>query len=245
MRRSCAGFSEGIDMKKISIALVATLILAAPAMAETSRVLTGTVHVGDLESVRLDAGVGDIDVTATQGATEVTVEVRLKPRRGGFFSSLKKAQSEVDEAELRMDTSRGVLRLEIETESDDRHFEERWTIEIPARLAFDLELGVGDVEIRDIAGDLTAEIGVGELNAENPSGDLSVEVGVGEATIRAAAAHYGSVAGSGGVGDAKLMVRGRKVASSGFVGHSAEWTGEGEHFIEIEIGVGDAEVVLE
>lgn len=241
----CAGFSEGIDMRKTSIAILAALVFAVPAMAESSRVLTGTIDAGDLESVRLDAGVGDIDVTATQGATEVTVEIRLKPRRGGFFSSLKKAQREVDEAELRMDTSRGVLRLEIETESDDRHFEERWTIEIPARLAFDLELGVGDVEIRDLSGSLSAEIGVGDLNAEGVSGDLTVEVGVGEATIRAAATHYGSVAGSGGVGDAKLVVRGRKVASSGFVGHSAEWTGEGEHFIEIEIGVGDAEVTLD
>lgn len=241
----CAGFSEGIDMRKTSIAILAALVFAVPAMAESSRVLTGTIDAGDLESVRLDAGVGDIDVTATQGATEVTVEIRLKPRRGGFFSSLKKAQREVDEAELRMDTSRGVLRLEIETESDDRHFEERWNIEIPARLAFDLELGVGDVEIRDLSGSLSAEIGVGDLNAEGVSGDLTVEVGVGEATIRAAATHYGSVAGSGGVGDAKLVVRGRKVASSGFVGHSAEWTGEGEHFIEIEIGVGDAEVTLD
>lgn len=232
-------------MRKTSIAILAALIFAVPAMAETSRVLTGTADAGILESVRLDAGVGDIDVTAVQGATEISIEVRLKPRRGGFFSSLKKAQAEVDEAVLRMDTSRGVLRLEIETDSDDRHFEERWTIEMPARLAFDLELGVGDVDIRDLAGALSAEIGVGDLQAEGVSGDLSVEVGVGEATIRAAAAHYGSVEGSGGVGDAKLVVRGKKVASSGFVGHSAEWTGDGEHFIEIEIGVGDAEVVLD
>jgi len=232
-------------MRKTSIAIVAALIFAAPVMAESSRVLTATIDAGNIQSVRLDAGVGDIDVTAIQGASEVNVEVRLKPRRGGFFSSLKTAQREVDEAEMRMDASRGVLRLEIETESDDRHFEERWTIEIPARLAFDLDLGVGDVEIRDLAGDLTADIGVGELNAEGVSGDLLVDVGVGEATIRAAAAHYGTVEGSGGVGDAKLVVHGKKVASSGFVGHSAEWTGEGEHFIEIEIGVGDAEVVLD
>lgn len=195
--------------------------------------------------MRLDAGVGDIEVVAIEGAAEVVVEIQLKPRRGGFFSSLKKAQREVDEAELRMDVSSGVLRLEIETDSDDRHFEERWTIELPSSLDFDLDLGVGDVEITGLAGSFTADIGVGEIDAEAVSGDLTIEIGVGDATIQASASDYGSVAGSGGVGDARLTVRGEKVSSSGFVGHSAEWTGEGQRFIEISVGVGDAKVTLD
>ena len=166
------------------------------------------------------------------------MEVRLEPRRGGFFSSMKKAQREVDEAELRTDASRGTLDLEIETRSDDRHFEEQWTIELPARLAFDLELGVGDVEIRGL-------VGVGDVLVEGIAGDVSIELGVGDASVRGAAADYGSVEGSGGVGDARLTVKGERISSSGFVGHSAEWTGDGDHFIEISVGVGDARVTLE
>jgi len=227
------------------VTLTMAFAIAMPAAAGSPRILDGTVPAEGLETVRLDAGVGDIDIIALDGATEVTIEVQLKPRRGGFFSSLKKAQREVDEAELRMDVSKGVLRLEIETDTDDRHFEERWTIELPPDLEFDLDVGVGDVEVRSLAGNLTADIGVGEFNAEMVSGDLTIEIGVGDATIEASAADYGSVAGSGGVGDARLTVRGEKVSSSGFVGHSAEWTGEGPHFIEISVGVGDAKVTLE
>ncbi|MEE4274014.1 MAG: hypothetical protein V2I67_20220 [Thermoanaerobaculales bacterium] len=232
-------------MVRSTLALLVALALAIPAAAGSPRTIDGAVSADAITTTRLDAGVGDIIVTAVEGAAEITVSVRLEPRRGGFFSSMKKAQREVDEAELRMDVSKGVLRLEIETDSNDRHFEENWTIQMPARTDFNLDLGVGDVEVSGLRGTLNADIGVGDLVAENIRGDVNLDIGVGEARVVGAAADYGSVAGSGGVGDAKLMVRGEKVSSSGFVGHSAEWTGDGEHFIEIEIGVGDARVTLD
>jgi hypothetical protein len=235
-------------MKHRWIALIAAIGLMAPAstsIAGSPRLLEGEVGSAGVDKVRLDSGVGDIEVTALDDTDRITVSVELRPRRGGFFSSMKKAQREVDEAELRMDVSKGVLRLEIETDSDDRHFEERWQIELPAELDFDLDIGVGDVEIRGIAGDLTIDAGVGDVVAEAVSGDISIDVGVGDAVVRAAAADYGSVEGSGGVGDAKLVVRGERISSSGFVGKSAEWTGEGSRSIEISMGVGDAEVILD
>ena len=174
--------------------------------------------------------------------TSKSSQSKAPPR---FPSSLKKAQREVDEAELRMDVSRRILRLEVETESDDRHFEENWTLTLPSRLDFDLDLGVGDVDLRGLSGRFTADLGVGDVSAENVSGHLNIDIGVGEASVRAAASDYGSVDGSGGVGDANLTVRGNRVSSSGFVGKSAEWTGEGEHSIQISVGVGDAKVTLE
>ena len=227
------------------IVLAVALVLATPAAAGAPRILEGSVPANGLETVHLDAGIGDIEITAVKGTDEVSFEVQLKPRRGGFFSSMKKAQREVDEAELRMDVSKGVLRLEIEIENDDRHFEEKWTLELPARLGFNLDLGVGDVDIRGLSGNLTVDIGVGELRAESVSGDINIDVGVGDASVKAAAADYGSVAGSGGVGNAQLTVRGEKISSSGFIGKSAEWTGDGAHVIEISVGVGDAKVTLE
>ena len=232
-------------MKRIWIVLAIALAIAAPLSAAAPRILDGRVPAVDLETVRIDAGVGDIEITAVDGADEVSVTVELKARRGGFFSSLKKAQAEVDEAELRLDVSRGVLRLKISTESDDRHFEERWTVELPARLGCNLDLGVGDIDVRGTSGDLTADLGVGDLTAVTVSGDLNIDIGVGGASVEAAAADYGAVDGSGGVGDAQLTVRGERISSSGFVGKSAEWTGSGERIIDISVGVGDAKVTLE
>jgi hypothetical protein len=235
----------GESMKKALIVLTLLLATTAPVIAGSPRTLNATIPAGGLDTVELEAGVGDVEILAVDTADQVILEVQLKPRRGGFFSSMKKAEREVDEAELRAEASGGTLRLEIDTDSDDRHFEERWTIELPARLAFDLELGVGDVEIRGLAGEVSAEIGVGDVLVEAVSGDVNIEVGVGDASVTTLAEPYGSVAGSGGVGDARLTVRGERISSSGFVGHSAEWTGDGPHHIEISVGVGDARVTLE
>lgn len=232
-------------MLKRCFAVLAAIAISTPVWAAYPRVLEGVVDAAGIDRVRLDAGVGDIDITAVDDAAQITVRVELKPRRGGFFSSMKKAQREVDEAELRMDVSKTVLRLEIETDNDDRHFEERWTIEIPTTLDIDLDLGVGDVSVRGTAGTLTIDAGVGDVVAVDVSGDISIDIGVGDATIRAAAADYGSVEGSGGVGDARLTVRGQRISSSGFVGASTTWKGEGPRTIEISTGVGDAEVILD
>jgi len=232
-------------MKKNWFIVSCVVMLALPVAAAESRDLDGRASAAGVDKVQLDAGVGDIHVTGVGGGDEIVVSVELEPRRGGFFSSLKKAQREVDEAVLRMDARRGVLRLEIETDSGDRRFEENWTIEMPARLALDLDLGVGDVDIRNLDGDLAVEVGVGDILAEGVSNDVTIDIGVGDATIRGSADDFGSVDGSGGVGDARLSVRGKRIESSGFVGHSAEWTGDGEHTIEISLGVGDARVTLE
>lgn len=226
------------------ITVIVAIAIAAPAWAGESRTLNGTVAAIGLEAVQLDAGVGEVSVTADPGAAEVTVEVQLKPRRGGFFSSMKKAQAEVDGAELRMDSSRGVLRLEVESETDDHHFEETWMVTVPPHLALDLDLGVGEVQIRGLTDGLAVDLGVGDVLAEGVSGDLEIDVGVGDATVIAAAADFGSVSGSGGVGEARLTVLGKPVSSSGFVGHSAEWKGDGPHSITISLGVGDAKVTL-
>lgn len=232
------------DVSVVLPALALALVLAVPAAAGQPKALEATVPAAGLELVRLDAGVGDIEISGADVA-EIALRVELEPRRGGFFSSMKTAQREVDRAELRTEVSGGELVVEIDTDGGDRRFEEHWTIQVPAQLAFTLELGVGDVEVRGVTGALDLELGVGDVLVEGVAGDVTVEIGVGDAAVIGRAEHFGSVDGSGGVGDARLTVRGERVESSGFVGHSAEWTGDGPHRIEISVGVGNAKVTLE
>ena len=232
-------------MRKSWIVLGIALAVATPVAAGAPRILEGNVPVNGLETVQLDAGVGDIEITAIEGADEVSIEVQLKPRRGGFFSSMKKAQSEVDEAELRMDVSKGVLRLEIETESDDRHFEEKWIIEVPSRLMVKLEHGVGDVTIRGVTAGVELDSGVGDVEVVVPEGDVNIDLGVGTAVVRAPAAVYGTAEAAGGVGSARLEVKGEEIESGGFVSKSASWSGDGMYRISVAVGVGDAVIELE
>ena len=226
----------------LSAALIA--ITSLPAQAVETRTLTGSADAANLTLVSLDAGVGDIEVIGTEGDI-VSWEVVLKPRRGGIFSSSRRGEQEVREARLDADVRRGELRLEIDSPSGDQRFEERWTIHMPARLAFELDFGVGDVRIRDLAGGINLDAGVGDVTLQVAGGRVKVEVGVGDIDVRAPTGAYGSAEASAGVGDATVTVRGHSTDRGGFIGGSASWHGDGRDDISVEVGVGDASVVLD
>ena len=227
--------------------LVPILILAActaSVVTAAERTLSHTQSSEGIEIVAFDAGTGDFELVADSGET-IDITVTLTPRRGGLFSSLKDSEREVEQAVLRSKAVGKRLLLEIETESGDRRFEERWEVRLPSRCGVEIESGVGDVTLQGITGGATLEVGVGNVRVDAPQGDIFVDLGVGEAVVTAVAASYGPVKASGGVGDARIVASGDRIEGEGFVGHSTSWVGSGRHRIEIEVGVGDARVTLE
>lgn len=226
-----------------------TLVMTAAAFvveAGESRTLSHSTAAGSITRLVLESGIGDIDIVASPEATEITVEVVLTPRRGGFFSSKRRAEQEVENAVLSAEVKRDRLNLAITpTADDDRRFEEDWHITVPSTVTLRLTHGVGDVSIRGAQSGIGIESGVGEVGVEHAGGDISIELGVGTAAVRARAAAYASAEGEAGVGDARLTVLGQKIASGGFVSHSATWEGDGTFHIEVAVGVGDAVITLE
>jgi len=234
-------------MKRCPI-LVMLLISAGivTAGAADTKTLTRSVTVGSISQVVLDSGIGDVEIQAVPGAEEIVVEVVLTPRRGGIFSSKRRAEQEVGAAFLSAEIKRDRLELTIEPKADDdRRFEENWSVTIPASIAIKLNHGVGDVDIRGADSGIELDSGVGEVRVEAGGGDISIDLGVGTAVVRAPASVYASAEGAGGVGDANLTVRGKKISSGGFVGHSATWEGNGTFHIEVSVGVGDAVITLD
>ncbi len=231
-------------MKRVPILLVFVATFALTVQAAGPKTLSRTLPAAELAEVVLDSGVGDIEITGRDDAAEVMIDVVLTPRRGGFFSSKRRAEQEVEEATLRAEVTGDRLSLGIDPEGEDRRFEEKWTIVLPARLYVSIDHGVGDVELRGLSGGLEIESGVGDVLAEVSSGDVRIELGVGDASLRAPADAFASAEASGGVGDARLSVRGEQISGSGFVGKSAKWAGEGDFRIEMEVGVGDAHIKL-
>ncbi len=231
-------------MRRIWVPLGLLLAWVLPTHAATERTLGHTVSAAGVERVAIEAGVGDIRVLAVAGET-VDISVVLTPRRGGVFSSMRQAERDVEQSELRSDISNGQLALEVAADSDDPRFEERWTVRIPARIGVELQLGVGDIAVTGLAGSVDVEVGVGDVTVEDAAGDVFANAGVGEVTVSGSADSYGSVSVSGGVGDVGLTVRGTHVDSQGVVGRSATWSGPGPARIDVEVGVGDASITLQ
>ena len=233
-------------MKKISLLAIVLLACAVSVDAAGPRTLTHSEPVAAIEVLDLSSGIGDVKITAREGVDDIAIEVQLTPRRGGFFSSKRQAERAVEEASLRAISKGNRLVLRIDPPADeDRRFEERWTIEIPALLKVKLDHGVGDVVIHGIGAGLDIDSGVGDVDAQVLGGDVTIDLGVGTAVLHAPASAYATAEGAGGVGNARLTVQGERISSGGFIGHSATWTGDGRHHIEVSVGVGDAVITLE
>lgn len=93
---------------------------------------------------------------------------------------------------------------------------------------------------------LELELGVGELSIEGLEGDLDLEVGVGDVELVLVEKALRSVEVEVGVGDADLDLPGSKEAESSgflFLGNSLSWDdGPGTARVQLEVGVGDANV---
>ncbi len=231
-------------MKKLWITCCLLLICAAPLTATSTKTMGDQISAEGIDTLKLEAGVGDVEIIAVKGET-IGFEVVLEPRRGGLFTSKRRAEREVEEATLEADISGSKLYLKVRSSSSERRFEETWTIELPARLAADIEHGVGDIGVRGITGGVELETGVGDVRVSVDTGDVMIEIGVGDAEVEAPVEAYGSAKCSAGVGNARLRVDGEKIGDGGFLGNSTSWSGSGEFEIRVDVGVGNAEVTLE
>jgi hypothetical protein len=231
-----------MNFRSILIVMAATALAVPSAAAD--RTLAESFPVDGIDAVQVASGVGDVRIVSG-GADALHVEVTLTPRRGGMFSSMRKAEQEVETARLTSREVRGVLRLEIESESDEPRFEARWEVTAPARLGIEVELGVGDLEIAGFTSGVEVELGVGDASIKVDAGEVEASIGVGDAVVRAPAAAYASAEASSGVGGAAIDARGEVTSGKGFVGQSNSWRGSGTDTIELEAGVGDVRVVLD
>ncbi|MDN5864142.1 MAG: hypothetical protein L0I62_02845 [Gammaproteobacteria bacterium] len=133
------------------------------------------------------------------------------------------------------------------TDGSNQGWKANWTIVVPARLSVVLKLGVGDLEIRGIAGGLSVKIGVGDIDARLPRGPVTAEIGVGDIDAAIAASDYGNVQLTAGVGDITFQVEGQEVRRGyehHFTASQQSLTGSGTTDYKVEAGVGDIDLKL-
>jgi len=232
-------------MKKTVLVLSITLACALMVSAAGPKAMTRTISAGDIDAIDLDSGVGDVTITARDGLEEIAIEVILTPRRGGIFSSKRQAERDVEAATLKAAVDDDSLELHISpADTEDRRFEERWIIEMPSRLVIKIDHGVGDIVIKGSAGGIELDSGVGDVHVDAVEGDIEIDLGVGTAVVRGPASVFGEVDAAGGVGNARITVRGEDIEGGGFVSHAASWSGDGSHSLDVSVGVGDAVIEL-
>jgi hypothetical protein len=205
--------------------VLATLVVAAAASGESVRTLEHNQPAGELTGVIVTAGVGDVEIVG-DASTEIRARVEITRKHMGWFGS-GRSDAEIQSLEIEPSVSGGKLTLRVKPDNHEEHnFAEHWTVYVPAGLAVQIKLGVGDATVFDVAGDVTAELGVGDVKVEGLH------------------ASFGKVRATCGVGDATLRTPAGRQEGEGFVAHNLSATGPGKSEIRAEVGVGDVTVRL-
>lgn len=206
-----------------TILLVGALLASAADAGEVARTLELQRPVEGLAAVRIEAGVGEVEILAGE---EPVISVRVEISTDSDASRSRRRAQALEGAQLDVDEQSGTLELAVRPHRRSTKWHESWFVRLPARLAREVKLGVGDVRILDVAG------------------DISVEVGVGQIRIEGSWAAYGPIAANSGVGDVVLRSPSGRQRGTGFVGHELRAHGPGSAAIEAETGVGDIDIRL-
>ncbi|MGH9380693.1 MAG: hypothetical protein ACRD2Z_08790 [Thermoanaerobaculia bacterium] len=217
-------------MRERSLSLVALICLAAlPAAADerdTVRTLRQTFPTAGIERIELDLPVGEARITGEdRGDVQVDFELRCKPGKERCAEAARRVtlESSSRHGELALDL-RGFDR------GQRRDLVLRGVVRIPAELDLGVDMGVGELEISGLAGNIGAELGVGEMTLRLPidtARSVSLDTGVGETNLHLP---DGMHAGE----------------RSGFVGGKTSWEhGTGQAVIRADVGVGEINARLE
>ncbi len=210
---------------KFAPTLAAALLVAAPLQAAVLETEAHTFPVSKNHRVRIEFPVGELRVVPSDGS-HVRFELRVRCR------SHNEARCEELANRLRLDSDDkgGTLHLKLDNypKWNNKGFTVMGVLHVPPALALKVEMGVGQLEVTGLEGDLDVDLGVGEADirtSRTRAHHVSVDTGIGDATIR-----------GGGSGTER----------HGFIGSHASWSaGPGRASVKLHVGVGDATVRLD
>src|SRR5262245_45195837 len=214
-----------VDMK-LALTLAALAILtASPARAAMLITDPHTFPVTPKHRVRIEFPVGTLKVIPSD---ESQVQFGIRVRCRGW--SDEHCEELANRLVLDSDDTGGTLHLKLHRfpHWNNHGMEVIGELRGPRALALNIEMGVGELDVSGL------------------EGDLDVELGVGEADIRALRSLASHVSVETGIGDAEIRGGGNGTRSRGFIGSHAVWAdGSGRSAVRLHVGVGDATVRLE
>ena len=218
-------------MRKLPV-LAAAAVLALPGMAAPHEAYATlletdarTFPVTASHRVRIEFPIGELHVIPTsESRVRFDLRVRCKGR------SSERCAEMADQLVLESDDTAGTLHLRLENYP-------RWM-----RKGFTV---MGELHVpRALA--LRVEMGVGQLEIEGLEGDLDVDLGVGQAEIRTLRTRAREVSVTTGIGDANISGADSATERARFLGSRVLWSrGQGRADVRVNVGVGEGTVRLE
>ncbi len=236
-------------MKRIAIL---GLLLALPLVvhAAATRTLSADIPAAGINKLAIAVGVGELRVTPSRdAAVHVRVALRQKSREFLWFFHWQSSSTarEIQAAQItrQKQGDRLVLSLSEPKNLDNDDVKQKWSVQVPARLAVDINMKVGQATVTGIAGGVHADLNVGEIDLDTPRGPMSADVNVGQIRAESGSAQHGDITLSSTIGEAALYINGKRVDGAGGhngLGRSINFGGSGPDSMKLSVNVGEVDL---
>jgi hypothetical protein len=119
---------------------------------------------------------------------------------------------------------------------------------VPARMALDLNMKVGEATIEGIAGGIQTVMNVGELDINVPHGALSAKLNVGQISVTTGTTQPGNILLSSNIGEVALYMNGKNISHQGEhsgLGRSVSLDGTGVDSMHLSVNIGEVDLRVE
>lgn len=230
----------------------AASVPAAAGAGPIERTLSAEIPAAGVKALKLHVGVGEVHISASSD-DKVHVQVTLRQKEQEFLWFFhwvsKGTAADIAAAAISQDQEGDTLSLGLNYRgnTDSDQLKQEWELQLPARLALDADMKVGELDIKDVAGGVDAVLNVGELSIEVPRGSLKAQVNVGEIRARTASGDYGKIKLSSSIGEALLTVNGTHGGyhDHGGLGNSVTAEGKGHEDMDLSVNVGEVSLRIE
>lgn len=193
-------------MRNILMILMFSATLAHAAWSDYEEARDLTLDAADLETLRIEAGAGSLEVTGVPNTDRIVVSALITVPDADADEAAERMKEQMV---LSLDEKGTSARLKGYFESGGNWFGDspsiRLEVRVPARMSLDIEDGSGSIEIRDVAGDIQSEDGSGSIKMTNVGGNLRLKDASGSVDISDAGGDVSIVDGSGSVELRRVM----------------------------------------
>lgn len=174
--------------------------LAQAAWSDYEEVHELRLEAGGLSQLDIEAGAGKLHVTGVAAGDAIQVTARIVLPDASDDEAKKWLERSLD-LSLVKDGDRGVLRSELQQEGWFSRQSGRIDLEVrvPARLTLRIDDGSGEVDVRDMAADVSIDDGSGSIRVRGIGGSLRIDDGSGSVDVAGIAGDVNIVDGSGSI----------------------------------------------
>jgi len=148
-----------------------------PAKAHYERTEQLSASMARLEQIKIDTSFGNVKIIGAD-TTECSVTAEIN----GQAPPLEEAKQLAEQTKITLVTEGKVLVFKVEkpTLSNNRSIGVSFDVTVPTRTGIKCETSFGNVELKNITGDIDAKTSFGKIDAENITGKVQLDTSYGE-----------------------------------------------------------------